>query len=114
VPMYRLEILTPAQRELEEIALVHFEIVGPASARNITDKIYASLERLMTFPLSGPLLWDRWLRETGYRYVLSGKYICVYRLIGNVVFVYHIVFEATDYPQLIKDMQDIPKDHKVL
>ena len=43
---YKLEILTPAQRELEEIALVHLELVGRVSARNITNKILGSLERL--------------------------------------------------------------------
>jgi len=33
---YELELLTPAQRELEEIGRVHLEIVGPLSARKIT------------------------------------------------------------------------------
>ena len=103
--MYKLEILTPAQRELEEIALVHFELVGPVSARNITDRILESIERLKAFPLSGSLPRDRELREAGYRYVISGKYICVYKLIGNTVFVYHIVHGATDYPRLIKDLE---------
>jgi toxin ParE1/3/4 len=107
VPTYRLEILTPAQRELEEIASVHFELAGPVSARKITDKIYASLERLTTFPLSGSLPRDRKIREAGYRYVISGKYICVYRLIGNTVYVYHIVYGPADYPQLLKDLPDI-------
>jgi toxin ParE1/3/4 len=105
--MYRLEILTPAQRELEEIARVHFELVGPVSARNITDKIYASLERLTRFPLSGSLPPDRQIREAGYRYVISGKYICVYRLVGNTVYVYHIVYGPTDYPQLLKSQPDM-------
>jgi len=102
VPTYKLEILTPAQRELEEIALVHFELVGPSSARNITDKILESLERLKHFPLSGSIPRDRVIREAGYRFVISGKYICVYRLIGNTVLVYHIVHGATEYPRLIK------------
>ncbi len=101
---YKLEILTQAQREIEEIALVHFELAGPVSARNITDKIFESLERLKTFSLSGSLPRDRQIREAGYRYVISGKHICVYRLIGNTVFVYHIVHGATDYPRLIKDL----------
>ena len=36
---YRLELLTTAQRELEEIAKVHLTLVGPLSARKITEKI---------------------------------------------------------------------------
>jgi Plasmid stabilization system protein len=105
VQTYKPEILTPAQRELEEIALVHFELVGPASARNITDQILKSMERLKIFPLSSPLPRDRELREDGYRYLISGKYICIYRLIENTVFVYHIVHGATDYPRLFKDLE---------
>ena len=99
---YRLEIVTPAQRELEEIARVHLDLVGPVSARKITDQIYGSLERLKTFPMSGSLPRDRYLREAGYRFLISGKYICMYRLIEDTVFVNHIVHGATDYPRLLK------------
>lgn len=106
---HKLKILTSAQRELEEIALVHLELVGPSSARNITNKILESLERLKTFPLSGSIPRDRVIRDAGYRYVISGKFICVYRLISNTVFVYHIVHGATDYPHLLKDLENTPE-----
>ena len=100
----KLELLTPAQRELEEIARVYLELAGADSARKITDQILDSLERLKTYPLSGSLPRDRWLREAGYRLVISGKYLAVYRLVGNSVFVYHIAHGASDYPTLIKDI----------
>ena len=74
-PMYKLELLTPAQRELEEIARVYLELAGVDSARKITDQIFVSLERLQTYPLSGTLPRDRWLREAGYRLIISGKFI---------------------------------------
>ena len=50
---YKLEILPPAQEELEEIARLHRTLVGPESARKITDNLYAWMETLMRFPLSG-------------------------------------------------------------
>lgn len=100
---YNLKFLTPAQRELEEIAFVHLELVGPVSARNITNKIFGSLERLKSYPLSGSLPHDRQIRDAGYRYVFSGKYVCIYRLIEDTVFIYHIVHGATDYPHILKD-----------
>lgn len=37
IAMAELVILEPAQRELEEIAQLHMNLVGPASARRITD-----------------------------------------------------------------------------
>ncbi len=104
MPTYKLKILTPAQRELEEIAQVYLELAGVDSARKITGQILDSLERLKTYPLSGSLPRDRWLREAGYRLLISGKYLAVYRLVGDSVFVYHIAHGASDYPTLIKDI----------
>ena len=51
---HRLDILSPAQAEMEEIARVHMALSGPQSARSITDKIYDAMEQLTRFPLSGP------------------------------------------------------------
>lgn len=95
-------ILEPAQRELEDIARLHMNLVGPDSARKITDIIFDTLERLELFPLSGHIPHDRELRLGGYRYVIAGKYICVYRLIAGTVYVYHIAHGASNYPGLFK------------
>lgn len=101
---YRVEILTPAQRELDAIAEIYFQLYGPESARKITDRIYHSLERLQSFPLSGKLHPDRLLGREGYRLLICGRYICVYRLIEETVYIYHIVHGSTDYPKLFKDI----------
>ena len=102
-PTYKLAILTPAQRELEEIARVYLELAGADSARRITDQIFESLERLKAYPLSGSLPRDRWLREAGYRLIITGKFIAIHRLLGDTDFVYHIAHGASDYPTLLKD-----------
>lgn len=102
--MAKLVILESAQRELEEIAMVHLNLVGPNSARKITDRILDTLSRLESFPLSDPEAWDRELKLQGYRFFLAGKYICLYRVIGDEVFVYHIAHGASNYPTLFKRM----------
>ena len=99
---YNLDILPPAQAELEEIARVHMALSGVQSARRITDKIYDAMEQLMRFPLSGPLIWDDLLSATGYRYILASKYLIIYRLLGDTIVIYHIAHGATDYPKLLK------------
>ena len=104
VQTFKLAILTPAQRELEEIARVYLELAGADSARKITGQILDSLERLKTYPLSGSVPRDRWLREAGYRLVISGKFIAVYRLIERTVYVYHIAHGASEYPTLLKEI----------
>lgn len=97
-----VEILSPAWLELEEIAEYHLNAVGVNSARNITDKILSSLERLEHHPLSCPFAPDEELRLQDYRMLACGKYVCFYRLIGNTVFVYHIVHGSRDYSKLFK------------
>jgi len=98
----KLVILEPAQRELEEIALLHLNLVGTNSARKITNLILDTLSRLELFPLSGHIPRDKELRLGGYRYVIAGKYICVYRVVLDNVFVYHIAHGASNYPSLFK------------
>ena len=98
----KLDILPPAQAELEEIARVHMALSGPQSARNITDRIYDAMDQLTRFPLSGPSVRDDELSAAGYRYILAGKYLMFYRLLGDTVVIYHIAHGASDYPELLK------------
>jgi len=99
---YKLDILPPAQAELEEIARVHMALSGPQSARSITDKIYDAMDQLIRFPLSGPPVRDDQLNAAGYRYILAGKYLVFYRLLGGTVVIYHIAHGSSDYPKLLK------------
>ena len=100
--MAKLIILEPAQRELEEIALLHLNLVGPNSARKITNLILDTLSRLELFPLSGHIPRDKELRLGGYRYVIAGKYICLYRVMADEGLIYHIAHGASNYPTLFK------------
>ena len=100
--LYRIQILDPAQAELEDIASLYCSLVGPSSARKITDDIFDALDRLSRFPLSGPPLRDAELRSLGYRFVVVDKYIVIYKPIGNTVFVYHIFDGRSDYPTLFR------------
>ena len=98
----KLDILPPAQAELEGIARIHMALSGPQSARNITDRIYDAMDQLTRFPLSGPPVRDDELSAAGYRYILAGKYLVFYRLLGNTVVIYHIAHGASEYPKLLK------------
>ena len=77
-------------------------LLGANSARNITNLILDTLSRLELFPLPGYIPQDKELRNDEYRYVIAGKYICVYRLIAETVYVYHIAHGASNYPTLFK------------
>ncbi|MCL2604046.1 MAG: type II toxin-antitoxin system RelE/ParE family toxin [Defluviitaleaceae bacterium] len=99
---YKIELLAPAWDDLDAIADYHMEEVGPESARKITNKILSELERLKIFPLSCPLVPYQELAEQGYRMLVCGRYVCIYKLHGNNVYVYHIVASTINYPAMFK------------
>jgi len=102
---YKVHILSPAQREIEEIAQLHMKLVGPNSARKITDRIYNTLELLQTSPNIGIDCKDKPVKLEGYRMLVCGNYLCIYRLVGDAVFVYHIVDGRMNYPKLMDDLK---------
>jgi plasmid stabilization system protein ParE len=101
---YDLEILAPARNEILEIARLHMELVGPESARKITAKIKDSLEHLRTHPHMGISLRDRMLQAEGYRMLICGNYLCIYKPLGDTVYIYHIVDGRSNYPRLFSDL----------
>lgn len=76
--------------------------VGPKSASKITDKLLDSIEELGDYPMIGAEHPDSDLSKRGYRKLVCGEYICVYRIIDNTVYIYRVVHGATDYPKLFK------------
>lgn len=97
---YEVELLAPAWRELEEIADMHLTLFGTKSAQKITDKILDDIDRLSVSPYLGKACEEQVLAAENYRRLVSGKYLCFYRIIGKKVFVYHIVNGKRDYPKL--------------
>ena len=92
-----IEILSPAWAELDEIAEYH--------------KIFSSLERLEQYPLSCPYIPDEELRLQEYRVLICGKYVCIYRLISDTIYVYHIVHGSREYSKLFSSQESAPIFH---
>ena len=103
---YKVELLSPGQNELEELAFIHFSLSGPGSAKNFTDKIFSALENLKTNPEIGLMCRDKQLRIANYRMLICGKYLCFYRKIGKIIYIYHIVDGRTDYPRIFENMRE--------
>jgi plasmid stabilization system protein ParE len=102
---HKLEILSPARREILEIAQLHKELVGPVSAKKITDKIKNSLNLLRKNPYMGMPLEYKDLRQLEYRKLICGNYLCFYRIIADTIYIYHIVDGRTNYPHIFKEIQ---------
>jgi plasmid stabilization system protein ParE len=95
----KLELLAPAWVGHEMIADIHLNWVRAVSAQKITDKILDTPELLKTNPNMGIVCSEQLLKNDCYRKIVCGKYLCFYRVIGNTVYVYHIVDGRTAYPK---------------
>ena len=96
---FRLEFLPAAMDDLDRIADYYLRMVGASSAERITDQILETLEHLEQYPYLGSSHPDPVLASMEYRRVVSGEYVCVYKVIEHSIVVYRIVHGATDYPK---------------
>ena len=76
---YGVEFPNPAWIDLDLISDYHMLEVVSESARKIISKILDALERLEQFPLSCPLATYKELAQQGYRVLVCGKYVCIYK-----------------------------------
>ncbi len=102
MPDYKVILLSPAREDLFGIAEYHLHMVGPESAERITDQLLDQVDHLGAHPFMGNLHDDPMLAGQSYRKLVCGKYICVYRVIEQEVYIYRIVYGATDYPKFFR------------
>ena len=98
--IYKVEILPTAWEDLKRIEdwyLVQFDM---ETALKVSDHILDSIELLENFPDSGSLTPDEWLNQQGYRMVICGKHVAIYRQIKKTVYIYHIADTQTEYTKL--------------
>lgn len=97
---YKIELLDTAWKELDKIADIHLQLVGPDSARKVIDKILNSLDNLEDNPYIGREPSHTLLSEQGFRVINIEKYLCFYKVAANTVIIYHIVDGRRNYPVL--------------
>ena len=102
MPDTQLMILTPAWQDIDRISDLHLMLVGPKSAEEITDKLLDNIALLAEQPYLGALHPDPFLAGHQYRKLICGKYVCIYKVTGQTVYVYRIVDGRTDYPKLLR------------
>ncbi len=96
----KVNILPTSWEDLKKIEDYYLLQFGVESALKVTDSILNSIERMEFFSDSGSLTPDKWLNQRGYRMVICGRYVSIYRQIENIVYVYHIADTQTEYTKL--------------
>lgn len=97
---YNVEILPSAWEDLKAIEDWYLSNFDVETAIKVSDYILDGIERLEEFPDSGSRTLDDWLNEQGYKMVISGKHVSIYKLIKDTVYVYHIADVQTEYTKL--------------
>lgn len=96
---FHLAFLPAAMDDLDRIAEYYLRMVGASAAERVTDQILETLARLERYPYLGSSHPDPVLASMEYRRIISGEYVCVYKVIEHSIVVYRIVHGATDYPK---------------
>ena len=91
---YSLNYTQLARDDMLEILLyISEELDAPRSTERILDKIESDLDRLRESPYSAPISRDAYLSSQGFRVLVSGKYLALYKVNDHerAVTVYRIV-----------------------
>ena len=89
-PKYPVLYLPTAEQDLVCI----FDYIrrdSPSSAASFLDKMARRIARLATFPLSGAVPKDPYLKQRGYRLLSFGNYLIFYKFEGRKVILYRIL-----------------------
>lgn len=93
----KIEWLYEAQLEYRDLLRYRHETVGVESARKFADTILGSVRHLERNPGLGVLREDKLLGRFGFRALFIDKYVCIYRVEGDTVLIYHLVDARTNY-----------------
>ena len=99
---YKVELLPAAWQDIDEIS-DYLIVKNVQAAARIIDLLLTEMRKLTIMPEARPYVRDEELRRQGYRALVCGKYICIYKIVGNTVFIHHVVHGARDYPLIFKE-----------
>lgn len=102
MPKCEVRVTAPAWRDIAQISDYHLRMVGPHSAEAITDKLLDTIALLEANAYLGAQHPDLVLAQKDFRKILCGDYVCIYKVVGDIVYIYRVVNGRTDYPRLFK------------
>lgn len=89
-----------ALQDLLDIADYHFEKVGEESTLRAVGDLQDHIEKLSDFPRMGEEHPDAYLNALGFRKLVHGNHIVIYRIDGAQVVIERIVWASSNYPEL--------------
>ncbi|MDO4383800.1 MAG: type II toxin-antitoxin system RelE/ParE family toxin [Eubacteriales bacterium] len=102
--MNKIHLSEEASKDLLEIrTYIEEDLLNPSAALSTIRKITNDLRLLETFSEIGPSLSSIIDLQSDYRFILSGQYICFYRIYGCNIYVDRILSTRRDYLRVLLD-----------
>lgn len=99
----KVVFLPAAEHDFAEMyAYIKDDLQNPVAARNIAAKILYRSQSLATFPEMGASLEVVDHRFAGYRYLLVGNYLIIYKADALQVSIVRVLYARSDYVQLLQ------------
>ena len=93
----KVEWLYEARNEYRDILQFYCGQVGTKYARAFADKILKAARQLSSFPESGVLKRETLMGKYGFRALFIDQYVCIYKIVGNIVYIYHFKDARQNY-----------------
>lgn len=100
--MNKLLYSPEALNDLDEIwTYINNELQNPAAAQKIVSDTLDAIEKLQDFAELGPLLSSITEFESDYRFLVCGKYIVFYRVMGLDVHIDRVLYGRRNYIRIL-------------
>ena len=93
----KVEWLSEARNEFREFLQYYRTEVGIPYAEKFAGRILSTTEQLAQFPEMGVLKYDTLMGKHGFRALFIGNYVCVYKIDGDTVYIFHIADARGNY-----------------
>lgn len=93
----KIEWLHEAQREYHDFLTYYLTVVGEKYARRFSERILGAVSKLEDAPELGVLKSDTLMGKHGFRALFIEQYVCVYKIIEDTVYIYHLADAPKNY-----------------
>ena len=93
----KIEWLSEARSEFRDLLTYYRAQVGADAALKFSRRILDSIRQLEHFPELGVKKEERLMGRYGFRALFINQYVCIYRLEGEIIYIYHLADARTNY-----------------
>lgn len=102
----KIEWLFEARCEFRDFLQFYQTQVGPKYARRFAERVLSAVEQLERFPELGVLRKETLLGRHGFRALFIDRYVCIYKIVENKVYIYHLADGRRNYVYQILGMEE--------